>query len=451
MGQIMDTTYALYSQMGARWRGNPHNHWKFPSGSYVRLGYMSEDKHVQIYQGNPYTYLGVDESTHQTERRIRRILPWLASTDPSLRVRARFATNPGDVGADWHMALFLRKKCPVHFPEESVEPGRIYAGDNLRWPSDKVPVLKTVSFIPASVRDNPFYGQEKIDALKTQEAAIAERLLTGCWCALSGRYFDFLTPDYKLRFDDAKEEWWHRHFISIDYGYGASWAAAGLYFVSEPSIDFPEGRMFKVAEMVRGGDPTEQNPGRRGSEDFAHEVVEHFVRRNVGGKRPQFEYVCFDPANDAHIGTGKSNMDIMSEVFTKEGIPSIKAAKDRVGNAQQSYRMLKKGQLVICDTAPITFASFGSRMHDPKLPGAVLKVEADPKDDLYDETTYIANTYFSSSEKPREIADLEKLKKMREAGLDEHSIWIHQERMRMDREKEDPNIYIGHRRLSLRR
>jgi hypothetical protein len=433
MGNIMDRTRELYSNMGATWRGNPHHYWRFPSGAQVRLGYMSEDKHVGIYQGNPYTYLGVDESTFQTERRIRRILPWLASTDPALFVRGRFATNPVDIGVDWHLSVFLRNNCPVHHPEDSVVPGAIYKGS--RWPSDDKPVLKTVSFIPAFVTDNPLYGEEKIDALRTQEAAIAEKLLSGCWCDLSGRYFSFLTPGFKKPLIEAHDEWWLEHLISIDYGYGGSWAAAGLYCVQEPSLDFPAGKMFKIGEKV------EENMG---SKDFAKAVVESFILPEIAvGKRREFTCIYFDPATDAHTGTGKSNMDLMMEVFSNYSIPGVKAAKDRIGNAQNLYAMLKSGQLVVCDSAPQTFKSLTTRIHDPKRPGDVLKIDKDKLDDLYDETSYAANTFFRPSVKPREQQIADQLRKMKENGVDEHSLYVHRTRMEMTLQKEDAPVRVG--------
>ena len=60
-------------------------------------------------------------------------------------------------------------------------------------------------------------------------------------------------------------------------------------------------------------------------------------------------------------------------------------------------------------------------MHDPKLPGAVLKVKGEDLDDCYDETVYGLGTFIDETVKPKEVAAQEKLQQYREAGLDEHS------------------------------
>ena len=446
MTNIIDRTRAIYSQMGATYRDSPHHVWKFPSGAQIRLGYIKDNGDIGQYQGNPFTWLYADESTYLQERGLRDIVPWLVSTDPSLFCRIRLGTNPGQIGAPWHMHVFLRNKCPVHFPAESVIPGAIYEGST--W-MDGQPTHLTTSFIPSSVRDNPFYGQEKIDRLRSQTAENAERLLIGCWCALAGAYYKFLRPAYKLPYAVWGEKWWHKHIISVDYGFGESWAASGLYDITEPSVEWPEGRMGKVGELA------EQEMG---SEDFARKIGTAFIEPTLEGHRRQFEYAVFDPATDAQTGTGRSNFDIMREVLEdKYGVSCIKASKgagSRISNAQNLYRMLKTGplenpqewkpgQLVITDAAPMSFSSFQTRMHDKDHPGDVKKVKADPLDDLYDETAYGANTYFDGSEKPPEVAMHEKLKAYKEKGMDESSLAIYQGQMQREMIQPDAPMTFG--------
>jgi hypothetical protein len=344
------------------------------------------------------------------------------------------------------MHVFLRNRCPVHFPYESVIPGAIYRGST--W-MDGRPTHMTTSFIPSSVRDNPFYGQEKIDRLRSQTAENAERLLIGCWCALEGAYYKFLQPRYKLPYAEAREQWWHKHIIGVDYGYMGSWAAAGLYFVSEPTDEWPEGRMYQVGELVENN---------MGSEDFAKLIGKTFIEPQLDGHRREFEFAVFDPANDSQTGNGRSNYDIMQAVLSeKYEVSCIKAAKgagSRVSNAQNLYRMLKTGlmdkpeewqpgQLVITDAAPITFSSLASRMHDPKQSGAVLKVKGDKKDDLFDQLCYAANTWFSSSEKPKDVTAREKIREYRKAGMDDFSLNVYATRMQQEANKPEKPISLG--------
>jgi hypothetical protein len=443
MNQLMDRCYAIYSQMGATYKGEDHT-WRFPAGypngARVQLGYMKDNGDVTQYQGNPRTWLGVDESTFLLEKAVRDLLPWLATTDASLFPRVRLATNPGEIGADWHIKVFLRGRCPLHHPDESVKPGVVYRG--ARWPSDNVSIGLTVSFIPSLASDNPLYGDKKLAMLASQTAERRDRLLTGCWCQLSGRYFSFLNEQFKRPYAESGDRWWYTHIISIDYGYGGnnggSWAAAGLYAITEPSPAFPEGRMYKVGEMIEP---------EMGSKDFARQICDRWAEPHLGEQRRRFAGVYFDPANDAHTGTGKSNMDLMMEVFERYDIPGLKAAKDRVGNAQNLYNMLKYGQVVICDSCPQTFTSLSTRMHDEKNPGDIKKIKGDPLDDYYDETAYAANTYFEQTVMPTEVANLERLKRMQEQGANDRTIAIEMQKMMTKQQKEDAPIYLGrHRR-----
>lgn len=435
MNNIIDRMMAIYRPLG----GHPSDGgkmWKFPSGAQIRLGYLAADLDVEKYQGSPFSWLGVDEAGNQLEKRFRAILPWLASTDPTLRVRARLTANPGGVGSDWLMRLFLRDKCPIHYPEESVQPGALYAGKRLTW-TDGRPLdprgKMTVSFIPSRVEDNPLYGEEKIAMLQSQEGAIAEKLLAGCWCELAGRYFSFLRPDMKRPFAEHPSEWWNTHLISIDYGFGESWAAAVLGYVSEPSVEWPEGRMFFIGEVA------EQSMG---SEDFAKHLIETFIERD-GAKARTITAAYCDPANDGHTGNGRSNMEIMGEVFAERDIPIMASHKDRVANAQNLYRMMKKGQVVVTDACPMLFKSLNSRMHDPNKSGDIKKIKGNPMDDLYDAAVYLANTYFSGDAKPKEVRQAEQIASYAAKGMDEHSIGIHRMRMMMDQSDEEAPVRMA--------
>ena len=444
MHNIKDRCAAIYKPMGAKWNGKD-NTWTFPSGAQVRIGYMNENGDVTQYQGIPFSVLLVDESTFLIEKAIRDLLPWLAVTAPHLHRRIRLATNPGEIGADWHIRALLKGHCPVHNPEQSVTPGAIRRRGAAKW-SDGQPIPLTTQFIPSLAGDNPLYGQHKIDLLQTQTDDRRERLLIGCWCALTGRYFNFLTPAYKRPYAEAGEQWWHNHIICVDYGFGGSWAAAGLYSITEPSPQYPEGQMFKIAEMAER---------QMGSRDFAQKVCEEWVEPSVGilnrdRQRRRIVAWYHDPSMDAHTGTGNSNAEIMDEVFQRYDIPRIAAAKDRIGNAQNLYNMLKHRQVVICDSASGTFNSLSTRVHDPKKPGDIKKIEADVMDDWYDETSYAANTFFESAVKPKDVAFREKIERMREAGVSQHSLWIEQQMQvfkQAQEEDDDEPIYLGRRPL----
>jgi hypothetical protein len=69
---------ALYSQMGATYNSQEHS-FRWPSGAVIRFAYLSCDDDVHQHQGPRYSWIGIDESTHMTEFRIRYLLSRLGS------------------------------------------------------------------------------------------------------------------------------------------------------------------------------------------------------------------------------------------------------------------------------------------------------------------------------------------------------------------------------------
>jgi len=427
--ELEDIQQRMYEPKGARWKDN---RWRFPSGATIRPGYLAHDKDLRRYQGNPYSWLGIDESGQHPEHRIRFMLGWLAAPlGAGLRVRARFASNPGDIGHGWQMKVFLRNRCPVHYPapleddrpsETSVVPDRRY--NSACWTDDS-PVHKTTTFIPARLVDNPLYGREKLESLLSQSKAIQQQLLYGCWCNAAGLYFDFLRPDMVVPYATIGDSWWWQHFISIDYGYGNSTAAAGMYAIS------PNGVVFKTRERIeRKMSAVDFAKGickdGFGPVDFPYQGPQANWLMKLHPRdpdRPRTSFCVMDEAMDQHRGTGKSVFGVMSEVFSENGIGSIKAAHDPAGNAQVLYNGLANKLCVLTrDSAdlPLTYRAISSRIVDERK--AVKKIHGAWEDDSYDETSYAYNTWRQSSEKPARTELQEAIQQMRREGYDETTI-----------------------------
>lgn len=423
---VLPAMRSLYSQMGAWYVEGSKRRWTFPSGATIRLGFISRTQDIGDYQGGEYSFIGIDESTYHPENHLRDLLPWWRTTDPSLFKRIRLATNPGGRGADWHMHVFLNNKCPYHFPSMSVKPGAIYK--NAKWLSDGVKIPFTVSFIPGLHTDHRMHGEDYAGLLETQGGERAEQLLHGCWCSLEGAYFPFLREQMMVPYAEVGDQWWWNHFIMIDYGYGNSSAAAGLYAVSEA------GRVYKVDEKVEKG---------MGSADFAKMLCDAWVKPRLGDQPRRMIFAGCDPANDNSDGSGQTNMDLMAEEFDRCGVPMIKAHKGRVDNFQRLYRGLKNGEMVICCEARQTFRSLSTREHHDKIPGDIRKDHGNPLDDLLDETAYAFNTWVQETIKPGRVAMEEKLAKMKAAGMDENSLAIHGYQMHQRLQDEDAPVRMG--------
>jgi hypothetical protein len=433
MAELEDIQQKVYEPLGARWtRKRSIAAWRFPSGATIRPGYLAHDKHLKRYQGNPYTWLGIDESGQHPESRIRFMLAWLtAPKDSGLFARARFTSNPGGEGHGWQMKVFLRNRCPVHYPatyaddkplETSVYPGRVYRGAT--WTDDSF-VHKTTAFIPAGLADNPLYGEDKLASLLTQSKAIQQQLLYGCWCNAAGLYFDFMRPDMVVPYASIGDSWWWQHFWSIDYGFGNSAAAAGMYAIN------PNGVVFKTRERIerkmaalkfakclcKDGFSAVDYPQQGPQENWLKKL------KARDPENPRMSFVVMDEAMDQHRGTGKSIYGVMSEVFAEYGLGSMKAAHDPAGNAQVLYNGLANKFCVLTrDSAdlPLSYRSISSRIVDERK--AVKKIHGAWEDDSYDETSYAYNTWRQNSEKPARTALQEELADLRKQGLDETSL-----------------------------
>jgi hypothetical protein len=227
MTDLIDKTRRLYAPLGGVFVGSPKWTWSFPSGATIRFAYMKTDDDVWKYLGPRYSFIGFDESTLHTEKQVRNILGRLSSTDSSLRLRMRLTSNPGNVGAAWHQTLFLRGHCPVHNARDAAQPGQLYR--DRCWPSDGEAIPFSVAFIPGKLSDHNLLDANYSKRLHMMAGGAAAAMEQGCWCTLEGAYFPFMYAGMVRPLAEAGVEWWHNHFLSIDYGYGKSSSSVGLY------------------------------------------------------------------------------------------------------------------------------------------------------------------------------------------------------------------------------
>ena len=453
MSDIIEKTQRLYGSMGARFVGQPTWTWTFPSGGKIRLAYIANDRDIFDYLGPRYSFIGFDESTLHSEYQVRNMLGRLSSTDHSLRLRMRLGSNPGNIGAGWHKAMFLRGVCPVHAPDRAPEAGKLYW--DAMWPSDGYPLQSadgqgfSVSFIPGRLTDHHLLDDKYIYRLRMMSGSLAPAMETGCWCELDGMYFSFLRADQVIDLAEVEEQWWENHIISLDFGFGKSSAAAGLFSVTEPQPHYPAGRIFELGTMIEK---------RMEATEFARAVCERFVVPSVGGHRRRIVAIYLDPSNFKHIGTGPSVAQQMQEVFAQYGdLSVVPASNDRIAGWQMLYRLLKSGQLVLtkCNRGKsLIFEALSTRMHHEKISGDLQKVAGDELDDVADMVRYAMLTWFETSSKPREVAIQQKLEEYRANGMDDYSLNIYRFRMeREDRQTQEQPVYLGrrHGRIPIRR
>src|SRR5208337_4319649 len=271
---IVDKSHRLYRPMGAEYSSSTLT-WTFPSGATIRFAYISTDQDIWEYLGPRYSFIGFDESTFHSEYQIRNMLGRLSSTDRALRLRMRLASNPGQTGAAFHKKMFLRGGCPVHTPRQCAEPGKLYW--DACWPSDQQPLKDadgngfSVAFIPGRLTDHNLLDDKYVYRLRGMSGSLSAAMEQGCWCALEGAYFaNWDSKKMVVPYGSIAVNWWDYCFISLDFGFGKSSAAAHLHVCTEG------GRIVTIGEFVAQRLP---------AYEFAKEVVGCFVAPTIQGQR----------------------------------------------------------------------------------------------------------------------------------------------------------------------
>jgi hypothetical protein len=270
--------------------------------------------------------------------------------------------------------------------------------------------------IKASIDENPTYavgtpaGDAYRTALSDLPPALQKKWVKGEWGAVEGSYFGSIWDADRMVIPAAQlsglAHWWDSHILSIDYGYGRSWAAAYLHVV------LSDGRIVTVREIVQQHAP---------AFEFAAEILRRFGLDAPPDQRPNVVAVYADPSNfspmhDIRVGTaGHSVADQLNDAFAGFIKSEVRqAANDRIGGWQLMYQLLARGQWLIADTCPKLISAIPTRISDPKKPGDLLKVAGDPSDDAMDAGRYGLFTWVTASEKPPELAMREKLRPLAE-------------------------------------
>jgi len=206
--------------------------WRFPSGATMWMSYLDRDDDVLRYQGQAFTWIGVDELTQWPSP-----APWdylrsrLRKTHPDYKggLYQRATTNPGGPGHAWVKKMFIDPSVPGEpFWAQDMETGRTFVD-----PETGDPLFKR-RFIPAKLSDNPYLyndGEYRSNLLSLPEAK-RRQLLEGDWTLADGAAFpEFSTNVHVVEPFDIPSTW--QRFRAADYGY-ASFSAV-LWFAIDPS------------------------------------------------------------------------------------------------------------------------------------------------------------------------------------------------------------------------
>ena len=194
---------------GAKWR-EQEKEWKFPSGARIEFGYAENLTDALRYQGQSYTWIGIDElPQYPTEDIYNFLRSSLRSVDPEIPVFMRATGNPGNVGSLWVKNMFVDPAIPnTKFDIEIKTPTGI----------------KKISrrFIPAKLEDNPYLMQT--DDYYAMLASLPEvqrkQFLDGNWEAFEDSSFPEFNKDiHVIKPFDIPRNW--MKFRACDWGYSS--------------------------------------------------------------------------------------------------------------------------------------------------------------------------------------------------------------------------------------
>lgn len=164
---------------GAKWR-EQEKEWRFPEGARIEFGYAETTQDALRYQGQAYTWIGVDELPQFPTPEIWTELKGsLRSVDPSIPEYMRATGNPGNIGSLWVKEMFIDPAPPGQAFKVIVEnPG----GPNR---------IVTRRFIQARLSDNPYLTQT--ESYQTMLLSLPEvkrkQWLEGNWEVFEGAAF----------------------------------------------------------------------------------------------------------------------------------------------------------------------------------------------------------------------------------------------------------------------
>ena len=303
----------------------------FFNGSRILFGYCDADKDLERYQGTEVDILMVDEATHQTEEKIRRLMACVRGVN-GFPKRVYLTMNPGGIGHDWAKRLFIdRRYRPTENPED-------------------------YSFIQALVTDNTALMEadpEYVRNLEMLPEHLRKMWLEGRWDVTEGQYFDDFRAEPDLEaarkhgcnasaeqlkkdrrwvhviepfaLNEGQRLYWNV-FRSYDFGYRRPFSCAWW------AVD-PDGVLYRILEYY--GCSGEPNQGIRMSVDEQFERIAEIERSHPWLKGRRITGVA-DPSI-----WDKSRGESIAETAARHGVMFSRGDNHRIAGWMQCHYRLR--------------------------------------------------------------------------------------------------------------
>ena len=198
---------------GAKFKAQ-ENTWHFPSGARIEFGYCENLQDALRYQGQSYTWIGVDELPQYGNSDIWHFLrSSLRTVDTSIPLQMRATGNPGNIGSAWVKKMFID---PAPHGKRFVE--------EVRFTANGQEIVSGISrkFIAASVWDNPYLTQDHsyVSMLGSLPEAKRQQFLYGNWDVVEdGAFPEFDKDIHTVEAFEVPSGW--TKIRSCDFGYSS--------------------------------------------------------------------------------------------------------------------------------------------------------------------------------------------------------------------------------------
>jgi len=292
------------------------NTWSFPSGASALYSYVDKDNDVTRYQGQSFTWIGIDElGQYPTPYVWNYLRSRLRTTDPSIETYMRASANPGGIGGWWLKRMFVDPNVPNEpFWATDIESRKIlrYGPNHPIHPDEP---LYQRRFIPARLTDNPFLmesGEYEAMLLSLPEVE-RRRLLEGDWDVADGAAFsEFERRVHVVEPFEVPYNW--PRLRAADYGYSSPscvlWGA----------VDW-DGTIWIYRELYDKG--------------YTGEALAQIVNA-LEADDPLMQISVLDGSCWSKHGTGPS----IAETMIRNGVRWIPADKNRLPGKIELHRRL---------------------------------------------------------------------------------------------------------------
>jgi phage terminase large subunit len=289
---------------------------RFANGSLIKFGHFGNSAAELEYQGQEFDWVMIDEATQLSERQFR-ILGACVRGSNALPKRMYLSANPGGIGHVWFKRLFVNS-C-----------------------YDKTENSADYIFIPATLDDNPYLGDNYAAMLDALPEDIRRAHRYGDWEFSAGRFFTEFTQELHTAKDFQIPDGWTR-YRAFDYGldcFACVWVA----------VDY-QGRCYVYREVEREG-------------LLVSEAAE--LMRQMTAPWERIVTTCAPPDMWSRQ---KDSGCTMAEIFITNGIALSRAPNSRVQGWLQVRERIREGMLIF-QSCRALISSMNLIERSPRDPG----------------------------------------------------------------------------------